>query len=194
VIVVVEGPSAAGKTTWCERHARNWLPEPGRWPMDRIIAYQVDRWRRAVAADARGGIVVLDGDPFKLYYPWAAWRGGESTASQWDAAVDAARERFVAGDHGLADLVLYADPGEDELRRRKGADHTRSRRNFERHTRMRDDFRRWYESLDRLDPDRVVWRHPSDGLTDELLAVGRRASRSDPGLFDRLLAGLPAGR
>ncbi len=44
--------------------------------MDQILLYQVDRWRRAVAVDERGEVVVLDGDPFKLYYGWASWRVG----------------------------------------------------------------------------------------------------------------------
>jgi thymidylate kinase len=190
MIVVVEGPSAAGKTTWCGRHASRWLPEPGRGPIDQVLRYQIARWRRAVADDAQGELVVLDGDPFKLYYSWAAWRAGALSDHEWAVTVETTRRHFVAGDYGVADLVLYADPGEEELRRRKAADHTRSRRNFEENTNLRPHFRRWYETLSRLDPTRVVWEHPTHGLTDDLLAVGRRASRSDPRLFDDLLAGL----
>jgi hypothetical protein len=194
VIIVVEGPSAAGKTTWCRRHAPYWLPEPGRWPIDQVIRYQIDRWREAVAADVRGETVVLDGDPFKLYYTWASWRIGDLSEREWLATADTTRRAFVAGDHGLADLVLYADPGEDELRRRKDTDDTRSRRNFARHTSMRPYFRYWYEAVSCLDPPRVVWQHPSTGLTDLHLAVGRRPSRSDADLFDRLLAALAPAR
>jgi hypothetical protein len=190
MIVVVEGPSATGKTTWCRRHAPRWLPEPGRWPIDRVLRYQVDRWRQAVALDAHGEIVVLDGDPFKLYYSWAAWRVGSLTETEWEAAVETTRRDFVAGDCGLADLVLHSDPGEDELRRRMEADHRRARRNFELNTSMRPYFRQWYETVRTLDPKRVVWEHPADGLTEDLLAAGRRPSRSDPGLFDELLARL----
>jgi len=191
MIVVVEGPSAAGKTTWCRRNASRWLPEPERGPIDQVLRYQIDRWRKAVAADAAGELVMLDGDPFKLYYSWAEWRAGALDESEWEARVDTTRRQFINGDYGVADLVLYSDPGEVELRRRKEADRTRSRRSFERHTAMRLHFAQWYEAVSALDPNRVVWEHPADGLTEDLLALGRRRSRSDPGLFDHLLARLP---
>lgn len=191
VIVVVEGPSAAGKTTWCARHASNWLPEPGRGPIDEVLRYQIDRWRDAVRRDATGELVVLDGDPVKLYYSWASRRVGSMTEAEWDTVAATTRRHFVDGDYGLADLVLYADPGENELRRRKHADHTRSRRNFELHMAMTPFFFQWYRSISDLDPTRVVWEHPDHGLTPELLALGRRERRSAPELFDRLVAGLP---
>jgi hypothetical protein len=187
MIVVVEGPSAAGKTTWCRRHAPRALPEPGRWPMDEVRRYQLARWREALRADAAGEIVVLDGDPFKLYYAYAQRALGEITAAGWDAEVALFRPLVAAGDHGLADLVLYADPGDAELARRREADATRSRRNFARHTAMRPAFRRWYEGVSALDPARVVWEHPRAGLTADLLALAPRSPRSGADLFDRLL-------
>lgn len=191
MIVVVEGPSAAGKTTWCRRNSLRWLPEPGRGPIDEVLRYQVNRWRQAVAADAAGELVVLDGDPFKLYYSWAEWRAGALDRSEWEAVVATTRRHFIDGDYGLADVVLYSDPGEAELRRRKEADRTRVRRGFERHTAMRPHFAQWYEAVSTLDSNRVLWEHPADGVTAELLALGRRRSRSDPELFDRLLGALP---
>ena len=148
----------------------------------------MDRWHRAVAADADGELVVLDGDPFKLYYSWAAWRVGAIAESEWEATVETTRRQFIDGLYGLADLVLYSDPGEDELRRRKESDDTRSRRNFELHTTMRPFFRQWYEAISHLDPKRVVWKHPDGGLTEDHLALGPRPARSDPALFDRVLA------
>lgn len=190
MIVVVEGPSAAGKTTWCDRHTTDWLPEPGRWPIDEVLRYQAERWRLAVDRDAAGDVVVLDGDPFKLYYRWAERQVGVVDEAAWEGAAETTRRQFAAGDLGLADLVLYADPGEDELRRRRDGDPTRSRRNFERNTSLRTFFRRWYEAVGRLDPQRVVWGHPVDGLSADLLALGPRPSRSDPELLDRLLSDL----
>ncbi len=158
--------------------------------MDEILRYQIDRWREAVAADARGEVVVLDGDPFKLYYSWASWKVGHIDESRWLEEVQATRRLFVEGDYGVADLILYADPGLEELRRRRDSDTTRLRRNFELHTSMRPHFRQWYESVADLDRQRVVWKHPHDGLSEGLLNLGRRAARSDPQLFDRLFASL----
>lgn len=158
--------------------------------MDEILRYQIGRWQRAVAADVSGEVVVLDGDPFKLYYTWASWRVGHIIESEWSEAVEAARHLFVEGDYGLADLILYADPSLAELRRRRDSDATRTRRNFELHTSMRPFFRSWYESMAQIDPRRVVWEHPPGGLNGELLALGQRPERSGPHLFDSLLARL----
>lgn len=190
VIIVIEGPSAAGKTTWCRTHASQWLPEPERSPIDEILRYQIGRWREAVVADARGEVVVLDGDPFKLYYSWAAWRVGRIDESEWRKQAEAARRLFANGDYGLADLIVYADPGLEELRRRRDSDATRRRRNFELHASMRPHFRQWYESVADLDRQRVLWEHPDEGLSEELLAIGRRPARSEPQHFDRILARL----
>jgi len=161
--------------------------------MEEILRYQVDRWRQATTASAEGDVIVLDGDPFKLYYNWAAWRLGETDEADWREQVEFAYLRFVAGDYGLADLILYSDPGEDELLRRKEADTTRTRRNFALHTRMRPHFRQWYEAVATLDPRRVVWGFPNEGLSGELLSVGPRTSRSDPQLFHHLLTTLTNG-
>jgi hypothetical protein len=192
VIIVVEGPSAAGKTTWCDRHAAQWLPEPGRWSIDVILDYQVNRWHRAVAADERGEVMVLDGDPFKLYYSWAQWQLGGISEEDWRGEVNRSRELFVSGGYGLADVVLYSDPGDVELLRRKQDDATRRRRNFELHGAMRPYFRSWYEAVAVLDPNRVIWEHPHEGVSPALLKIGRRPGRSDVETFDRLLGQLPA--
>jgi len=156
--------------------------------MDEVLRFQIDRWREAVAGDAADEVVVLDGDPFKLYYSWASLRVGHINEAEWHAAVQAVRRLFVDGDYGLADLILYADPGLEELRRRRDLDTTRQRRNFELHTSMSPHFREWYRSVAELDRQRVVWEHPADGLSESLLALGRRPARSGPQLFDRLLA------
>ena len=190
MIIVVEGPSAAGKTTWCRTHAPRWLPEPGPWPTDEVRRYQLDRWAEAVEADRAGEVIVLDGDPFKLYYAWAQRALGLADEPVWADEVSVARSRFASGALGLADVVLYDDPGVDELSRRRAADTTRTRRRFDLHTSMRPFFRAWYESVASLDPARVVWRHPPDGVTTEVLAVGRRDPRDGVELFDQVLARL----
>lgn len=148
-------------------------------------------------ADEAGEVVVLDGDPLKLWYAYAERVAGSIAESSWRAAVEESRRDVQRGDLGFADLVLYGDPGVDELRRRKEADATRTRRNFERHTAMVPSFRRWYEALAEIDatagePRRVIWEHPPTGL-DGVLRSGRiepRPARSDPGVLDAVLARL----
>ena len=188
MIIVVEGPSAAGKTTWCTQHAPRWLPEPGRWSLDEVLRYQRQRWRDAVEADASGEVIVLDGDPFKLYYSWAQRKLGIATEEEWLAEVSRTRQQFSEGSYGISDLVLFADPGADELARRREADTTRRRRNFALHTAMRPYFRTWYEAVACLDPSRVIWHHPTTGLSEPTLNLGSRRDRSNVDLFDELLA------
>jgi hypothetical protein len=187
VIVVVEGPSAAGKTTWCRRHAARWLPEPQRWSIEEVRRYQIDRWRQAVAADEAGEVIVLDGDPFKLYCSWAQLKLGEITDAELADEAGRASQLFTQGDYGCADIVLYGDPGVEELTRRNATDASRTRRNFERHTAMRPFFRRWYEAVAVIDPTRVVWQHPATGLPSAVLECGPRPARSSPELLDRVL-------
>ena len=65
--------------------------------MDEVRRYQLARWREALRADAAGEVVVLDGDPFKLYYAYARRALGETAAADWDAEVALFR-RLVGGD------------------------------------------------------------------------------------------------
>jgi len=58
---------------------------------------------------------------------------------------------------------------------------------------MRVHFEERYDAVASLDSTRVVWTHPEAGLTDELLAIGRRSARSEVHLFDTLLDRLTTG-
>jgi hypothetical protein len=155
--------------------------------VEEILRYQLGRWQTALEADEADQLIVLDGDPFKLYYTWAQLHLDLVREEEWRKRVRECRDQFARGEFGLADLILYSDPPVEELIRRKVGDPTRQRRNFERHTSMRPYFRRWYEAVARLDRLRVVWQHPSNGLSDQLVRVGRRRTRSGTELFDQLL-------
>src|SRR5207253_9272172 len=87
VIIVVEGASAAGKTTWCRTHGGSHalleaLPDPASVPteLEAAARFWVDRnvarWQDALEREARNGLVVVDTDPFKLHYVWSLWRTG----------------------------------------------------------------------------------------------------------------------
>jgi len=85
VIIVVEGPSASGKTTWIQTHAldgvvaESALADP---PEDASAAALfwaengARRWEQAIATEQRAGISVCDTDPLKLHYGWSLWRIG----------------------------------------------------------------------------------------------------------------------
>src|SRR5881392_1763433 len=82
------------------------------------------------------------------------------------------------GRYALADVFLVSDIDDMTLRARRDADPTRTRRNFERHVQLRDALQRWYRAIDRLEPGRVVFGLPDAGITPDLLARGKRRTRS----------------
>ncbi len=201
VIVVVEGPSGAGKTTWCRTHGGVYalleaLPDHAAVPTEPEanarfwVERNVDRWRQVLDRERRDGLVVVDVDPFKLHYVWTLWRSGQVSEREWDLQREASRAAFGAGEYALADLYLVSDVTEATLRARRDADTTRTRRGFGRHVLLRDSLLQWYRAIDELEPGRVRFGLPVAGLTPDLLAIGPRRVRSGADLFERLLARL----
>jgi hypothetical protein len=203
VIVVVEGVSAAGKTTWCRTHfpeltvgEQQAAPElERRLPAnDRErfwLARNAARWHEANRLESEMGLAVCDTDPFKLHYAWSLWRIGEIAENRWRLAASLAARAFEDASLGLADLFLIADASPTELRRRREADlHGigRSRGKFELHLLLREALHDWYDAVERLDPGRVRLELPIDG---RLPAPEPRLPRSGRSLFDALLAELP---
>jgi len=201
VIVVVTGPSAAGKTTWCQRHhPRDTIPEyvpTGREPNDADPVVQANfwceancaRWEAAVRRERVSDLAVCDDDPLKLHYGWSLARIGASDSRRWRHEVAANREAVARRRMGFADLVLVSLPSLAELTRRREADTTRRRRNFERHIRLAEPLREWYETLDRLRPGTVRWNLPTEGVAEPWHPT--RKDRYDVALFDRFIEALP---
>ncbi len=148
------------------------------------------RWREAVSREQSAGAAVCDGDPLKLWYTWASWQEGLVPFAEWQMASGLARAAFARERLGLADLVLYSDPGAAELRRRKDADPSRARHGFETNVGLREAQRRWFEAIDSLDGGRVAWEHPRSGLADTRIGRSARATRSGDALFVALLGAL----
>ena len=203
MIIVVEGPSGAGKTTWCRTHAGanallEALPDHATVPTDPDAAARfwvernVARWEQVLEREMCDGLVVVDTDPFKLHFVWTLFKNGEVTKVEWAVQRDVARDAFAASRYALADVFLVSNVDDATLRARRENDPSRTRRNFERHVRLRDSLLRWYRAIDRLEPGRVVFGLPLDGITPGLLAKGKRATRSGPELFDHLMRELEA--
>jgi hypothetical protein len=201
VIIVVEGPSGAGKTTWCRTHGGanalvESLPDHATVPTDPLEAARfwvqrnVARWQEVLDREARDGLVVVDTDPFKLHFVWTLFKTGQVGEIEWTMQRDVARDAFAAGRYALADVFLVSDVDDATLRARRAADTSRSRSNFERHALLRDALVRWYSAVDRLEPGRVVFGLPAGGITPDLLAKDKRTTRSGPELFDRLVKAL----
>lgn len=207
MIVVVEGISAAGKTSWCARHAEGYTvpeapPAPdapsrtatpeaaARYWADHSTQRNAERWRAALALEAREGLAVCDTDPFQLHYAWSRWWIGEGDRDAFWREAETARALFASGDLGLADLVLVAGTTPEATRRQRDADPTRSRRNFELHVRLLDPLRRWYAAVDRLDPGRVRWSLPDTPAHEVVAGLVPRVLRSNVLDFDVLLLDL----
>lgn len=205
MIVVVEGPSAAGKTTWTARHcdpavivAETSAAEAAAAPDQREhpqaaarfwARLNSARWEQARRTEEAHGIAVCDTDPFKLHYAWTLWRTGHANRGHWATALEASRPAFDEGRLGLADLILVTIPGQDALIRRRDGDQSRRRRNFDLHVQLAPALAEWYRAIERLDPARVIWHLPPEGLPGR---VSPREPRSGSQLLDALLAHLPA--
>jgi hypothetical protein len=204
MIVVVEGPSAAGKTTWITAHRHGSAligearagPAPSRGSDPAAAAAhwaQVNaaRWGAACQAEQQAGIAVCDTDPFKLHYVWCLWQTGNATAGQWRAEMNANRQLFASQRLGIADLILVCIPEPAVLAARQHADSTRRRRNFDLHAQLAAPLRDWYRAISTLDPDRVRWELPATGIPD-LSTLRPRNPRTGTVIFDALLEQLPA--
>lgn len=201
MIIAVEGPSAAGKTTWCRQHALEVVEEyapTGVEPDGTDMPAQADywthvnssRWGRAVSLEAREGLAICDSDPLKLHYSWCLSRIGASPWARFRHELAAVRQAFSAGTLGFADLVLVSIPPLEVLRAQRLADSTRARRSFELHSHLGDDLRTWYQAVDALEPGRICWQLPDDGMPSRIPSP--RSDRTDVALLDALVASLPS--
>lgn len=198
MIIVVEGPSGAGKTTWTRTHGGAHalledLPDNTAVPTDEEAAARfwvdrnVARWERVLDREQRDGLVVVDTDPFKLHYTWSLYQEGIASRRQWELERETAREAFAAERYGIADLAFVSDVDAATLRNRRDADATRTRANFERHVRFGGAIVRWYRAIDALEHGRVVFGLPEEGIAPARLALGKRRVHSGVALFDTLI-------
>lgn len=197
MIVVVEGPTAAGKTSWCRRYVGRFVPESaatGREPTDAVLLARhwvrvgMRRWAEAAELERADGLAFCDTDPVKLHYAWGMAALGLAPRASFDRELTVTREAFRAGKLGFADAVLVGLPDVETLQRRRDGDDTRRRRNFAAHVQLREPLQQWYAALERLDPGRVIWDLPATGLPK---LPEPRADRCCVDLLDSLVAALP---
>ncbi len=120
VIVVVEGPSAAGKTTWAAaKGGASLVSEPARTvePPGEPAAVakfwtdrHAERWSQALARERQTGLAVLDTDPLKLHYSWSLQCIDAASREQWENQERAYREAIAAHRIGFADRYLVSIP------------------------------------------------------------------------------------
>jgi hypothetical protein len=202
MIIVVEGISAAGKTTWCQQHASEFLvqesyPElrPDRNADARGAAllwtdWNVRRWSEAVEIEREQERAVCDTDPLKLHYIWGLWQIGEAPENHWRYQMNATRDALRNRQLGFADLYLVKRIDPLVARQQREQDTVKTRSNFDRHARLQASLHAWYKILASMLPGRVEWtlpdNHPFDG---DCRSVSK--DRYNVEIFDRLVAGLP---
>ena len=202
MIVVVEGISASGKTTWCTSHAEQQLiAENGRFENEPDRAADplgaagfwaernVDRWQAALAMEQRRSRAVCDSDPLKLHYIWSLWQIGEASERDWQVELDATRQTFAQGSIGFADAYLVARIDPQLARERARADSTRRRSRFELHVRLQEAVLNWYGAIEQVLPGRVQF-----GLPAQLPTLQRLEGRYALEAFDQMIASLPRPR
>lgn len=200
MIIAVEGPSAAGKTTWCQASGATFVPEyqptgsePDGEDLTAQATYWVDvnsgRWAAAERIEATAGIAICDSDPLKLHYSWCLARIGAGSIERFEHELSAVRRAFRRRSLGFADCVFVSVPSASQLKVHKQNDPTRRRRHFELHAALSDSLTEWYSAIDLLDPGRVMWEFPSQ--LDQGVFASPRADRSDVRFLEAVIDELP---
>jgi hypothetical protein len=204
MIVVVEGISASGKTTWCRAHAagftvvetgpRDDAPNAALNPTAAALFWVEQgerRWRAACAIQRSQGVAVCDTDPIKLHYVWSLWQIGIVAERVWQAERAATRDAIADRRIGFADAYLVKPIDPRRARQQRDADPTRSRRNFEFHVKLLEPLMNWYRALEAVLPGAVTWDLPENGLAHLPHRSDRRIADSVL-LFDQMIHLLPS--
>lgn len=193
MLIVVEGVSAAGKTSWASRCASVVVDEiTGQAPegidVSALGQYwsgkQRERWQSGLMFEALHKRVCFDTDPLKVHYPWCLWQVGLGSREVWIANALATRECIANKQLGFADQIVLLEPAEDVVRLQKANDSRRRRSNFETNLRLREPLRRWYVLLEALSPKSVVFNAHQ---IQEMMPPKLRTDRYNLELFDALI-------
>ena len=201
MIAVIEGISAAGKTTWCRSHAgdclvaetfptdRHLQPKEGRAVAQYWTDWNAKRWTEALSVENFRGLSICDTDPLKLHYSWSLWQVGELPESQWIFQLEATREAVSEKKIGFADLYLVKriDPAIARLQRDN--DVARPRERFELHVQLQVPLVRWYKALEATLEGHVIWNLPDELPGKQNWRVNK--FRYDLGIFDAFICSLP---
>jgi len=204
VILVIEGPSAVGKTTLCRAHSPNGFVEEARENQAAPDLYadpaevaqfwsnfNINLWQTAERLERKNGIAVCDGDPFHFYFSWSLWKAGLLPSTLFEIELPLYRRAFQEGRLGFADRVCWREAPEDELRRRAKSDPFRKRRRHETYLKLVPWMRTWFAIREQVLPGTVrAW---PDRLDHEVAGYpAAPAFRYDVKIFDQMIDRLAA--
>ncbi|KFN03805.1 chloramphenicol acetyltransferase [Bacillus clarus] len=156
----LEGASAVGKTSTCRELEKNHgafvisevnflFERPKNEHKTWYFEKQVERWNMAVQQSEKYDIVILDGDIFQpLSYNWCFHF--EIFNQPLSFIEEFYKESMLKREIGFPDQYFYLYTTDEELRKRKDFDHTRKRRNFEKHIHIARPFQQYYQNLNNL--------------------------------------------
>ena len=171
MIIVVEGPSAVGKTTLLRQLRSNlvvsedWaalgFPQET-WPDLQTpdgqafgVTLTAHRWKVLCESEENNGIAYADTDPLKLYYNFALVLHGSLSREQLLLTFQTYRQAMAVEQIGFADAVVFLHASTQTLWERKQQDATRRRRNFNKHNQLVDAFATYYTLLEQVRPGTV---------------------------------------
>lgn len=155
-IICLEGASAVGKTTVSRLLEQKFgyirvaevnelfkrsTNESSTWYFER----QIDRWKLAREVSKKGGIAVLDGDPFQpVWYNWIFANDGLQPLNE---VFDFYHCKIQRGDIEFPNKYIVLNSSHSELSKRKESDLTRSRRHFDKHLHLIEPQSEYFEAM-----------------------------------------------
>lgn len=207
MIVVLEGISAAGKTTYARQFGDGrWVPEipvKGGLPSadasldehaDFWAEHNVRKFQMALAIEREHGFAICDTDPMKIHYSWCMERAGFEWPDKFAHACRFVRRAIEERRLGFADLYLVKRIDPAVARAQKDGDQSRRRGNFEQHLALQPHLVAWFTAVSEQLPGRVRWEFPRrDALLGELTSKASEDNpwRFDGSVFDALIEPLP---
>ena len=198
MIVAIEGPSAAGKTTWCRMHCANsWVQEaPYHIPAPDLyddpaavgrfwVKHNASNWQRALDLEREHGVAVCDGDPLHLYFSWSLWKARALDDKLFEVERELYRDAFAQRQMGFVDLVLWLEAPEAELRRRAKEDRVRPRKRHEIYLSLIPWMKTWFAAREHLLPGSVLPLRADLGL--EQLPEAATTPRFDLAVLDKMI-------
>jgi hypothetical protein len=206
-LVVVEGPSAVGKTTLLKFVPADFVVgeevlrvPAGTGPLE-SIPYAVEssarRWERLLETEVQHGHAYADSDPLKLYYDFARVAIGELDRAVYEAGWRSMARAMGEGKVGFADSVVYLSASPTTLTERRNTDTRRRRGKFALHVRLVPAMRTYYAALEQIRPRTVRWLEAEgapqlEGLSAPEGSEGRMLNRYDVAALERLKQDLDA--
>lgn len=206
MIVVIEGISAVGKTTYSQAfgaaHHVPEFPETGTPPVayapaEELAQYWIEhnirRFQAALEAEAKHGFAICDTEPFKSHFDWCMAKAGFKNMDVFNAAMPLAREAIDQRRIGFGDLYFVKHIAPDLARAQKEGDPTRTRRRFDMHLALQPYLMRWFETLSEVLPGCVEFDFPAKDVLLERLKnklPESKSKRFDVSVLDTLAARL----